>query len=87
VLVRVLAVAQRLEPLEDQDQRRGQVAGRAAREVDADRAVVGRGVRERFGRQLAPQRGAGAPTLQRLQDRAVVGRIHDRDHGVVVLRS
>ena len=86
-LVRVLAVAQVALLLDHHRQPRREDGAGGGVEVARDLGVVGRGQRERLGRQLLPRLGADpAERLDVAQDRCVLRRARDRRHAREVLR-
>jgi len=84
-LVRVLAVAERLLPLEHQAERRRERFLRAC-EVGQDCGVVRGGMREHFGGERLALIRRDATILEARDNGGVVVRIDDHDHRLVVLR-
>ncbi len=89
LLMRVLAIAQRLGEPPVAQQRVGPDFGRGAvrAQVRADRGVVAGRVAERLDRELATQSAGDVTVLESRQHRRIVGRIDDHDDVLVVLGS
>ena len=88
-LVRVLAIAQVVDLLEDEGQVAREGVARDLVEIGGDLRVVGGDRAERLGRELRPGLRADEPELAQLvDDLRVVGRIRDRrDAGRIARRG
>ena len=94
ILVRIFSVAQRLRQIKLQvkprREQRALSGGVERRQVIADRAIIGRGVRKRFPRQKEARLGAYRTACRRhfAQQGGVVRRVgHDRDMLIVLGRA